>query len=207
LDLRAKKIILSGFEPKSVLTLLIPLPKHEDYDRIVVLNSTELRMTFESFSNLDSPIKESFFNGLQTAIIFTILYSLFLYFISRRNEKLNKKIEETNKRLENQEAECVVCKREAKETKSEALKSLRRIQIVLLSRISDYNKELSFWRDTIRKVLYQDNKSESFADAVIKNVSENLKTYSTLKGDFAHSFESAQTLADMINFREKNNKE
>ena len=205
--LESKKIVISGIEPRSVLSLLIPLSSVSDHNKIEALNLTELRMSYENFSKVENPLKSSFFKGFQTAAIYAIFYALFLYYVTGKSEKLNKKIENLNN-------ECVSCKQDAKDItqdakdrSDEALKSLKRIQVVLLARISDYTKELSFWRDTIRKLLYENNTTENQGDVLIKTVSENLKTYSTLKGDLTHSFDSAQTLADMIIYREKSKKD
>lgn len=56
----------------------------------------------------------------------------------------------------------------------------------LLARITDYSRELQFWRDTIRKVLYGVNFDEKSVDDIISNVSLVLKTYTTqeVKVDF-----------------------
>lgn len=207
IDLTTKKVIFSGIEPKNVLTILIPLPSIEDFEKIKSLNPFELRMTYSSFKSIKHPIKESFYNGLQIAIIYSIFFALLLYYDAHKIEKLNKKIEETNRKIETQEIECISCRNESKRKAEDALKSLRRIQVTLLSRISDYAKELSFWRDTIRKILYDKEKLEDSSEMIIKKISENLKTYSTLKGDYLHSFDSAQAIADMIAYREKSNRE
>ena len=56
-----------------------------------------------------------------------------------------------------------------------------RIKILLLARLSDYSKELTFWRDTIRKILYSMSKTgKKAAEEVIKEVTATLKTHSTL---------------------------
>lgn len=84
----------------------------------------------------------------------------------------------------------------------EQRKTSNRIRLVLISRLTDYSKELSFWRDTIRKLLYENKGNENQGDVIIKTVCKNLKTYSTLKQDIPDSFEAIQILSDMISYRE-----
>ena len=58
---------------------------------------------------------------------------------------------------------------------------MRRIKIRFVKTISDYAKELEFWKDTIRKILYESNKNKIESEDIFKMVTLNLKTYNTLR--------------------------
>ena len=49
----------------------------------------------------------------------------------------------------------------------------------MMTRISHLRKELSFWRDTVRKMLYNSQNEFQTADKVIDAVTSTLKTYTT----------------------------
>jgi hypothetical protein len=58
-----------------------------------------------------------------------------------------------------------------------------RIKILLLARISDYAKELQFWRDTVRKVLYQTSHEQSTSEKLINQVTQALGTHTARTGE------------------------
>src|ERR1039458_3337633 len=104
-------------------------------------------------------------------------------------EDHNKKSEEDKKRMEEFRAQYE--KIEVKNTKMEKeTKELRttqgRLRLYLLSRLSDYSKELEFWRDTIRRILYTGGLGEGPTDLILKSVSASLHTYSTQGGAADH---------------------
>lgn len=81
-------------------------------------------------------------------------------------------------------------KEEAARKQSELKRQSQELRSYFITNISQLRKELSFWRDTVRKLLY-DSKSEfQTADKVIETVTSTLKTYATRK----HSHESMDEL-------------
>lgn len=92
-------------------------------------------------------------------------------------EEINKKYEEINKKYE--ERGRVL---DAYYERSNNIENInRKNKIVLLARMKDYKKELDFWKDTIRKILYKENYSLKECDSIFTYVTENLKTYGTLE--------------------------
>jgi hypothetical protein len=67
-----------------------------------------------------------------------------------------------------------------------------------MARLSDYAKELSFWRDTIRKILVEQGQTLKDTDTIINNVTKSLKTYSTKALEDIESFESIKIAASLI---------
>lgn len=58
-------------------------------------------------------------------------------------------------------------------------RDLKETRIYLFTHISQLHKELSFWRDTVRKMLYDSQNEFQIADKVIETVTSTLKTYTT----------------------------
>jgi hypothetical protein len=81
--------------------------------------------------------------------------------------------------------------------KSDSIKK----QILLLAKLNDYRKELNFWRNTIRKILYNQTDNQS-ADKLFKTVSSTLKTYQTNEKQ-EHDFESLKVLSEYIKDMDK----
>lgn len=73
---------------------------------------------------------------------------------------------------------------------SEFMRELRELRSIYSANISQLRKELSFWRDTVRKLLYNSQNEFQAADKVIETVISTLKTYTTRK----HSDENMDEL-------------
>ncbi|WP_238906648.1 hypothetical protein [Clostridium sp. YIM B02506] len=71
-------------------------------------------------------------------------------------------------------------------------------QIILLSRLNEYKKELSFWRDTIRKILYRNGVNKENTEDIIDSITTNLKTYQTNSKNEI-DFDTVNHLAKMLN--------
>lgn len=65
--------------------------------------------------------------------------------------------------------------------KEQSKKAINELRLYYFTRISDLQKELSFWRDTVRKMLYNSQNEFQTADKVIETVTSTLKTYTTRK--------------------------
>lgn len=65
----------------------------------------------------------------------------------------------------------------------ESLKTQNETQLFYAARFSDYSRELAFWKDTIRKLLYTYGESKNDADKFFDAITDSLKTYTTKKID------------------------
>ena len=144
--------------------------------------------------------KSLFFEAIRYIIIYTIVYSvvsiLSNYWLLNMQEKKMSLIE---KRLEIEEKDLVLQRKDFEKVKEDLNKeynNYRKAKIILLARIRDYSKELDFWRDTIRKILYSIPKNRK--EDITKIVTNNLRTYQT--SDYNDDyFESAKMLAEIMN--------
>lgn len=142
------------------------------------INEQNLKVELNEKSNIifTGSQKESAYieikNYLGTVCIYFIEFSIMLYLAKKFT---NKKIEKLNKDLKELE--------QGQEKNENRLKELRRIfmknKLVLERKLSDYSKELNFWKDTIRKILYGVGKDEIKKKDICEIVTDNLKTFRT----------------------------
>ncbi|WP_174732987.1 hypothetical protein [Mesobacillus harenae] len=111
------------------------------------------------------------------------------------NEKL---LEEKNLEIQNARKEIDKFEKELNNFKTD----IRKHNILLLARLNDYRKELNFWRNTIRKVIYELPKGEEKAEQFMKTIASSLKTYQTHEKE-EYNFETLKILSTMIKDTEK----
>jgi len=128
--------------------------------------------TYDSSLN---PYKSFFKDILVYAVVFSV-YFLVLQFLRMKYEKEHRnrteKLEISNNELKLELAEI---RKEVDRIKQVATK----YRLLYSARISDYKKELEFWQDTIRKIMYSNCESEN----LFNMVTDNLKTYRTKRKD------------------------
>lgn len=118
-------------------------------------------------------------NYLGTALIYFIEFAIMLYLANKINnkkiEKLEKKIEGEEKVLKLLEQSQKISEKKAKELQKRIMKN----KLLLERKLSDYSRELNFWKDTIRKILYGVSKDAMKKKDICEIVTDNLKTYRT----------------------------
>jgi hypothetical protein len=166
-----KKIILSDIDPSSVAQLMIPIENGKQNNLISIINSEDLRLSIVTRAEIQNPILKAMYGFLGYSIIGSIYWAIFLYINTRIYESDRKKMIEKIDSI----------KEDAKKIEKEFFEyrdAYVKIRVILLARISEYQKELDFWRDTIRKVVYEVTKNKNDAEKLIDQVSLALKTYS-----------------------------
>ena len=118
--------------------------------------------------------------------------------VNKKNDELEDTICKQNKEIEKLEKKADAYLADSKEIKN----SLRENKIYYLSRMKDYQKELTFWKDTVRKTLYQSGKANKETDILFEQITDTLKTYGT-KSTADHNIEEITYLANRL----KQNKE
>lgn len=193
---KQKVIILSLIPPKTISTILIPIS--EGSSCCSILNSEELKIAVKEESDVLSPSMHALYKGLQTALIYTVFFAVVVLWYKSQNNELATRLEKIEEK-HNEYADRTKSKLREVESK------FGRHKAILLRRLSDYSKELEFWRDSIRKVLYQSEVSSSNAEKLIAHVTQKLGTFGTRSGS-AEEFETIQALAqDIAEHEEKSN--
>lgn len=150
------------------------------------VNSENLRIETDTKSNIVflSEQKESAYINIRNYAIICFIYFAMLsasniYSKLYTNKKIYEAKEEAKKVKEEQDnikAELEKVKESCKNTNYK----IKNVRIKYLKIIKDYSKELDFWKDTIRKILYNSKKHKIEEEDVFKEVTMNLKTFHTL---------------------------
>lgn len=189
------KLILSELEPNQITTLMIPIKSISEASMCDILNKKELKLSVKKPYELENPIKKAFFNILIPTIIYIIIFSIFTYIVTRQEFNRLNKISELKEDVKKQDQKVHSIKND-----------VRKFEIMLIAKASDYAKELDFWKNTIRKMLYNEKDKFDIAEKLFKEVTNSLKTYGTLNHKDEHWFEHLRLLSEIISYKgeEKN---
>lgn len=164
------------------------------------------KVKVSSFDTMKRPIIEQLPYFLISITAYAIIiFILTLWQEKRRNEKIDHYITISNsskeayndlkESIKNERTQLNKVQDELKQTRDDFTKK----QILNSAKLNDYSKELNFWRNTIRKVLYELPDGEEKADKVLKSISSSLKTYQTQNQEF--DFEALRILSKMLEDR------
>ena len=118
-------------------------------------------------------------NYLGTALIYFIEFAIMLYLYKKFT---NRKIKEQERKIEETERAIRILKQDQETIMKEAKRINKRImnnKLLFARRLSDYSRELNFWKDTIRKILYRVSKEDMKKNDICEIVTDNLRTYRT----------------------------
>lgn len=184
-----RRIAVNGITPHSVVRLLIPSNPQYGKESVQVLNAEPLHLTASMGDEAPDSLVVLFKATLPLVLIYGLFVGVGHFWEYSQKQELTKRIDEVDKRLAD-------VKDEARRRLEESTNSVSRIKVLMLARISEYSRELQFWRDTIRKILYLQNQDRRSREAFLDEVSANLKTYQTR--DSIPEFEVVSTMADML---------
>ncbi|SRR5258706_6352162 len=214
-----KYIKISDIEPNTTVELLIPIANQQDTSLIRLTNQEQFRFSVVHKDEVQSPLKTAIQEALKLALINSVLYGIVLLWMSASSEKrdrewkenreksnkeFNTNFEKIEKEMKEKAAEWEILRQEnekrileAEESTKSIYEQFQRVRLLLLARLSDYEKELSFWRDTIRKILYEGKTDEKTVERLFDQVTKSLKTYSIQGREV--DFAAIETLAKMLN--------
>ena len=127
-------------------------------------------------------------------IIYTIMLILLKSFQYKNDIKLDKEIDKLNKENDHNLKQF----EEAKNKINEINTNTHELRIYYLSRMKDYSKELDFWKNTIRKILYQSDKNNKTNEKIFDMVTGELKTYGT-RSNIDPNYDELTYLAKKMN--------
>ncbi|SES12920.1 hypothetical protein [Salipaludibacillus aurantiacus] len=192
-------------------------------DQDIEVYSNKGNINVEYLSQKDSPVISQIKNLILYALLYAIILGIVTFFNIKDRDKKVEKVEEqhknvlqtsektaqdTEKRLSEIKKELETDRLKLEKLEDKYIKHLndsKKINILQKAKLNDYRKELSFWRDTIRKILYQMPGDEDKAKELIRIVTHSLKTFQTNEKN-EPDFESLKVLTKMISDYENNNK-
>lgn len=163
---------LESISPKGKCSAILWTQQPILQDQIIAEANYKIRCNYSSNS---SPfVIEVLWSMMFSGVVMTIGMSLVLWFITKQSIKIENKVRIAEKESKELSAQIDIIKKDT-------AKDISEIRIYYSAHISDLRKELSFWRDTVRKMLYNSQNEFQTADKVIDTVTSTLKTYTTRK--------------------------
>jgi hypothetical protein len=185
-----KRINISSLSPNSLTRVFFPVKDKADFAFFKIENIREKRITFLSSENLESPAIKAIKDDLFALVINLISYSILFYFLLRwldnKLGRYKKEISIIDKSLD-----------EAKEKQIRYGSAVKKIQRILIKKNAEITRELDYWKDTIRKILYEQKKDPASSDKLIRIIAESLKSYSHSDSN-KDQIELAETMASMM---------
>lgn len=192
-----KRIQISGLEPRQVTQLLVPMADQDAAELVRLVNAKQVGLAIERVEDIERPISLAMKDAVVTASIYAAIIAIGTFLYYAQSEEVGKKLDKAMSESRELESRVAATQAELQEKVSEVANRQKRYQILLLARLSDYSKELSFWRDTIRKILYQTSGDSKTSEIVINQVTETLRTYGT-RSEAADDFETIEVLAGIL---------
>ncbi|MGG0025251.1 hypothetical protein ABEY03_16345 [Bacillus inaquosorum] len=201
-------------ENNSVQLLITTQKKLNDKEIRIDKNGNNISVNYES--QIVNPAKKQLINLIITSSIYFIMLNILALIMNKRWDKYYAKMKNEIKEFEDNAKDLDKKSKKKTEELSELRKTLnqafeetdrikyheKKKQILLLAKLNDYKKELTFWRNTIRKVLYELPDGDKKADKLIGTVTSSLKTYGTVEKN-EHDYESLKVAAALLNDSDK----
>jgi len=197
-----RRIKLSGISPNAVVRLLIPVQAAGANDQIELVNARQIGI--DVINGDEAPdLRWSLLKSvLVDSIVYAIAMGLMVFFVVARLEERRAEHRRLEEKWQKARDEAGNLKAETTTIKVELRKDWARVKLLLLARISDYSRELEYWRDTVRRIIYVSGASKDTAEALLNEVTASLKTYSTRASASALDFNTITTMAGMLSAAE-----
>jgi hypothetical protein len=163
---RAGLIKINQIAPRHTTTLAVADTINSGSDSIRILNALESGLTLLKDDQLDSLLGKSLKIALAASIIQALLVSAGTYYSIERLNELRNDLEKVRKDLD-----------ERRQESRDIRASTTKIKILLLGKISDYSRELAFWRNFIKETLGRESLRNKDAEKIFDLVKKSLKTY------------------------------
>ncbi len=198
---KKKAITLNYIPPKETVSIIIITKDVINLDSVKIAYKGNLNITYLEDKS------ETYTLIISQAIIYGIMLIVIKYLQDKNHKKQMMRIDEVNKTVEKNDKEINDLLTEQKDLKSEAAelkKDKHKLRIYYLTRMKDYKKELDFWKDTIRKFIYQSSLNKVNSEELFDVVTDTLKTYGTKSKDIAN-IDEIFYLAHIMNENNKGN--
>ena len=156
--------------PPHTLTRLTILVSNQTPDiPVSVMNAESLGLKFKSEYDLTSHLWSALKNALIAAAIYALMMFVFYYLHEANRAKIFWEFKHLSRESKSQND---LMKKRIEDIESYYTK----LKLLLLARISDYAKEVSFWQNTIRLMAASEENKKN-AEEIINKISGTLKTY------------------------------
>ena len=193
----SKILKVSAINERALVRIMLVLHKQGDDRFVELVNHRDAGVVLLPTANIQSPLRKSLIQISFISLITALIYGVFVFILYVGLDKIKNKLQDETSKLEI-DLKTAMDNLDKTDIKiKENSRANAKIRLVLLSRLSDYAKELEFWRNTIRKLLYSSENKDAAAKQLISQVSKNLKTYTTLT-DEKFDFDEVEVLAQYL---------
>lgn len=166
-------------------------------DKNIKINKNGNNISVNYDSEISNPAQEQLINIIITTVMFFLVLNFVTWLQNKRSDRERLKMEELIDRYANNiEAKA----RDMNELREDFIRSKNnnaKVRVLLQAKLNDHKKELSFWRNTIRKILYEIPDGDKKAEKLIGTVTSSLGTYSTNEKN-EHDFEALKVAAALL---------
>lgn len=159
-------------------------------DKEIEEQNLKIELNEKSNINFLSIQKESLYINIKLLIVAVFIYAIefvvYLYIdnknIIKKRDELKKEISRVEQKVAQEEKQKKEIQEKLKLTEEEIARLYKKTmmsKMLMEKRLIDYSKELNFWKDTIRKILYGVSKEGMKKNNIFEIVTNNLKTYRT----------------------------
>lgn len=169
-------LTVGALPPHRRTRILVPIPNQGPTEnQVAIVNAEDLMLGGTESDAITDPLNQIVARVLVNSVFYGIILGFFGWFATRlldRQETINADFEQTVARANSQAGEL-----RQEVTELDARNS--RLRLLLHARLTDHAKELDFWRNTIRRLLYAQGLSKREGETVLDNVTTELSTFST----------------------------
>lgn len=201
---------LNNISSEKQLSFSITTDKEINIDDIQInKNNNKLKILYNKQES--NPLTQNLISFIAYIVCFTIFVLISDYTTSKKRLIHNQEIDEKYKEFKKNHDEQIkfIEKRNTElkhkidnleiDCKKDAEICLKQ-KLLLIKQISDYKKELDFWKDTIRKILYTNyNYSKNDANKLFNTITNNLETYSTKYNSEKLDYDNIKIINSIIN--------
>jgi hypothetical protein len=184
-----KLLKLSQVRPRQVSRVFITFPDSSHVGPVRVSNLEATGLSLRQDDRLESPLRLALFSAFFVALLYASVEGGSAYFASKERRELSSKIDELKKESSKASEEWQNTRKGIEKDVDRLRNLLTKQRLLLQSRLYDYSKELTFWRNAVRSLLLQTGGTSSQADLLIESITASLGTLGT-KATTEESFES-----------------
>lgn len=194
-----KVVAISGIEPRSRTSVLIPVASSTEAQLVHAVNGRELGLRLTHAAEVENPVLAAAGDALIVAILYSLFYGGFLFWTYGRIDGIRQDLKEVEEKQAKGQEMAIELSESLEQQGKEARERALRLKVLLLARLDDYARELRFWRDAIRGILLKGGADPVTQELVIEIVTEKLKTFSTREAGTEDEFRTIFVLAGLLN--------
>lgn len=172
-------VTINQIPPRLVSRLFITMPSGGVTSPPRLVNASALGISVRHENELESPLK----NALLTAFLVALAYAAFTAasaaYAKRQLDSLRQDIDKLKGDILTKEESTAEIHDAVNRLKTQSAKQ----RLLLQARISDYSKELTFWRNAVTKLLLAKDGDLKTANEVVAAVTQQLGTHGTRAKD------------------------